>query len=67
MRVKLNSCPRCHSNKVYIEGGQIILSLGIKRLETYVYCEQCGCKGKIGHTNTTAVANWNSGIVEEAH
>ena len=58
--VKLNPCPKCNSNKVYIDGGEIIKHLGIKRLEAYVYCEQCGYKGKTGHTNTSAVSYWNN-------
>lgn len=65
MRVKLNACPKCNSMKVYIHGGEIIPLLGITRTETYVLCEQCGCKGKVGHTNTSAVAYWNNVILDE--
>jgi len=65
MKLKLNACPKCNSNKVYIDGGEIIPILGIKHLDTYVYCEQCGHKGKVGHTNTSAIAYWNSEIIKE--
>ncbi len=61
MRVKLNSCPKCNSNKVYIHGGQIIKLLGINQNWCFVQCEQCGCKSKEGHTNTSAIAYWNNG------
>jgi len=59
MRVNLNQCSKCNSNKVYIHGGLIIKCLGINQNWAYVQCEQCGHKGKEGHTNTSAVAYWN--------
>lgn len=58
--IEIKPCPECKSRKIYISGGEIVSLLGIKRIECHVECEQCGYKGGIGHTVTSAVSYWNS-------
>lgn len=58
-KIKLKDCPKCNSRKVYLKEAVIDRLLGIHKASAFVYCEQCGLKGKEGVTNTVAVSNWN--------